>query len=270
MVSQLLLSFIFYSHFSSTASLTRAYETLQASVETRNAKSSRLLNQVSHMPIIHINATSADNVTQATTVSHNKLNERKMSWNDLSTLSSELPPPHQLMPSFSTPVSTMASVPEEIEHAAISSIEFDVTQVTNDKLSDYIQKQVNQVENLIKQGHDVVIYTSRDVIKTEDLNNNLSISTNISNALVAIIQGLTIQPRFIIAKGGITSSDVATKGLNIKKAKVIGQITQGVPVWLTGDEAKYSHMPYVIFPGNIGEESTLTEVYQINSKDREK
>ncbi|SUM30672.1 Uncharacterized protein conserved in bacteria [Staphylococcus gallinarum] len=39
------------------------------------------------------------------------------------------------------------------------------------------------------------------------------------------------------------------KGLNIKKAKVIGQITQGVPVWLTGDEAKYSHMPYVYFPG---------------------
>lgn len=165
---------------------------------------------------------------------------------------------------------TSAQLSHLIEHVAISSIEFDVTQVTNDKLSEYIQKQVNQVENLIKQGHDVVIYTSRDVIKTEDLNNNLSISTNISNALVAIIQGLTLQPRFIIAKGGITSSDVATKGLNIKKAKVIGQITQGVPVWLTGDEAKYSHMPYVIFPGNIGEESTLTEVYQINSKDREK
>ena len=143
---------------------------------------------------------------------------------------------------------TSAQLSHLIEHAAISSIEFDVTQVTNDKLSDYIQKQVNQVENLIKQGHDVVIYTSRDVIKTEDLNNNLSISTNISNALVAIIQGLTLQPRFIIAKGGITSSDVATKGLNIKKAEVIGQITQGVPVWLTGDEAKYSHMPYVIFP----------------------
>ncbi|KAI7880457.1 hypothetical protein K492DRAFT_207547 [Lichtheimia hyalospora FSU 10163] len=79
------------------ASLTRTYETLKASVETRNAKSSRLLNQ-------------------ATTVSHTKFNERKMSWNDLSTLSNELPPPHELMPSLSTPampVSAMASVPEE-------------------------------------------------------------------------------------------------------------------------------------------------------------
>ncbi|MCG7338976.1 hypothetical protein MHZ36_06705 [Staphylococcus sp. ACRSN] len=157
-----------------------------------------------------------------------------------------------------------------LAHTSLTSIEFDVKQVTKATLDDYIQQQIQVAERLIKQGEDVVIYTSRDVIKTEDLNNNLSISTNISNALVAIIQGLMIQPRFIIAKGGITSSDVATKGLNIKKAMVIGQITQGVPVWLTGEEAKYSAMPYVIFPGNIGEESTLTEVYQINSKDRDK
>lgn len=149
MVSQLLLSFIFYSHFSSTASLTRAYETLQASVETRNAKSSRLLNQVSHMPIIHINATSADNVTQATTVSHNKLNERKMSWNDLSTLSSELPPPHQLMPSFSTPVSTMASVPEEESSSTDDSEEDNASSIQHHHHYHYIleTKTMNQELN---------------------------------------------------------------------------------------------------------------------------
>ncbi|RIP37001.1 hypothetical protein BUZ14_00205 [Staphylococcus gallinarum] len=165
---------------------------------------------------------------------------------------------------------TSAQLNHLIEHTTIKSIEFDVTQVTKASLMDYIQQQVQSIETLITQRQDVVIYTSRDVIRTEDLQNNLSISTNISNALVEIVQGLTVQPRFIIAKGGITSSDVATKGLNIKKAMVIGQITQGVPVWLTGDEAKYNSMPYVIFPGNIGEESTLTEVYQINSQDRDK
>ncbi|RIM36770.1 hydroxyacid dehydrogenase, partial [Staphylococcus cohnii] len=66
-------------------------------------------------------------------------------------------------------------------------------------------------------------------------------------------------------KVGITSSDVATQGLNIKKADVIGQVTKGVPVWLTGNEAKYQKMPYVIFPGNVGDEDTVTEVYKINS-----
>ncbi|RIL86775.1 hypothetical protein BUY33_01140, partial [Staphylococcus cohnii] len=87
----------------------------------------------------------------------------------------------------------------------------------------------------------------------------------ISNSLVSIIKQLSIRPSFIIAKGGITSSDVATKGLNIKKAKVIGQITKGVPVWLTNKEAKYDQIPYVIFPGNVGEVDTLTKVYKLNS-----
>ncbi|TDM32145.1 hypothetical protein ETI03_00185 [Macrococcoides canis] len=84
----------------------------------------------------------------------------------------------------------------------------------------------------------------------------------ISESLVDIVSNLTIQPRFIIAKGGITSSDVATIGLKIKKALVIGQIDKGIPVWLTGKEAKYSGIPYIVFPGNVGEVTTLKEVYE--------
>ena len=152
-----------------------------------------------------------------------------------------------------------------LENTDINAIEFDVKAVTQSSLQDYIDKLTTEVENIIAKGKDVVIYTSRDVIKTDDLTNNLSISINISNSLVSIVKQLSIRPNFIIAKGGITSSDVATKGLNIKKAEVIGQITKGVPVWLTGKEAKYDHMPYVIFPGNVGEVDTLTEVYKLNS-----
>jgi len=152
-----------------------------------------------------------------------------------------------------------------LNNTNIHSIEFDVKQVTKDTLNKYIKEKTTQVEEIISNGEDVVVYTSRDVIKTENLINNLSISTNISNSLVEIIRSLQIQPKFIIAKGGITSSDVATQGLNIKKADVIGQVTKGVPVWLTGDEAKYQKMPYVIFPGNVGDEDTVTEVYKLNS-----
>ncbi|WP_244943997.1 four-carbon acid sugar kinase family protein [Staphylococcus saprophyticus] len=162
---------------------------------------------------------------------------------------------------------TSAQLNDLIVNSNINAVEFDVKAVTSNHLQSYIDDQIVKVSELIHSGKDVVVYTSRDVIKTEDLSNNLSISTNISNALVEIVKGLTIKPQFIIAKGGITSSDVATKGLGIKKAQVIGQITQGVPVWLTGEEAKYNKMPYVIFPGNIGEVDTLTEVYKMNSNE---
>ncbi len=81
------------------------------------------------------------------------------------------------------------------------------------------------------------------------------------------MQSLEVVPKFIIAKGGITSSDVATKGLAIRKARVLGQVAAGIPVWQTGDEAKFSGIPYIVFPGNVGGERTLLEtVEKIESK----
>ena len=69
-------------------------------------------------------------------------------------------------------------------------------------------------------------------------------------------------PSFVIAKGGITSSDVGTKALAVKKANVLGQIKPGIPVWQTGEESKFPGMPYIIFPGNVGEVSTLKEIVE--------
>ena len=68
---------------------------------------------------------------------------------------------------------------------------------------------------------------------------------------------LHVKPAYIIAKGGITSSDVGTKALKVKKALVMGQIQKGIPVWLTGEESKFPGMPYIIFPGNVGDKDTL-------------
>ena len=74
---------------------------------------------------------------------------------------------------------------------------------------------------------------------------------------------LEIQPAFIVAKGGITSSDVGTKALAVKKANVLGQIRPGIPVWQTGEESRFPATPYVIFPGNVGDDSTLREAVDV-------
>ena len=66
-----------------------------------------------------------------------------------------------------------------------------------------------------------------------------------------------------IAKGGITSSDVGTKALAVKRANVLGQIRPGIPVWQTGEESKFPQTPYVIFPGNVGENTTLREAVEV-------
>ena len=76
------------------------------------------------------------------------------------------------------------------------------------------------------------------------------------------MQRIQIAPRFILAKGGITASDIATQALNVKKAMVLGQILPGVPVWQLGTESRFVGMPYIVFPGNVGDADSLASVVQ--------
>lgn len=71
---------------------------------------------------------------------------------------------------------------------------------------------------------------------------------------------MTMQPRYLIAKGGITSSDIGTKACQEKKAWVPGQIEKGIPVWKLGPKSRMPGTPYIIFPGNVGDEDTLYQV----------
>ena len=65
---------------------------------------------------------------------------------------------------------------------------------------------------------------------------------------------------FIIAKGGITSSDLATRGLSTEKALVLGAVMPGVTVWKMDAKSKFPGILYVVFPGNVGDDNTLVEV----------
>ena len=95
---------------------------------------------------------------------------------------------------------------------------------------------------------------------------SLDIGAKVSDALVEIVRQLEVRPRYLIAKGGITSSDLATRGLGVKRAMVLGQILPGVPVWELGAETKFPGLPYVVFPGNVGGPDALAEaVNKFNS-----
>ena len=78
-----------------------------------------------------------------------------------------------------------------------------------------------------------------------------------------LVGRLSVTPSFVIAKGGITSSDVGTKALKVTRANVLGQIRPGIPVWQTGENSRFPGIPYVIFPGNVGDVETLREAVEI-------
>jgi len=119
-----------------------------------------------------------------------------------------------------------------------------------------------QIDTILQRGENIVLYTSRELIANKGNNDSLDIGQMVSQYLTDIVSHLTQRPAYILAKGGITSSDIATQGLRVKKAKVTGQISAGVPVWELGAESKFPGLPYIIFPGNVGNQRSLLEVVQ--------
>lgn len=138
----------------------------------------------------------------------------------------------------------------------VKFVEFDV----NQDLDQEEKRVAVLVNTTIQAGQTVVVYTSRKQVTATDKEATLKLSVAISEAITQIVKDLTVQPKFIIAKGGITSSKIGTEGLGVTHALVAGQIKPGIPVWSTGSEAKFAKLPYVIFPGNVGAVTTLKEV----------
>jgi uncharacterized protein YgbK (DUF1537 family) len=109
-----------------------------------------------------------------------------------------------------------------------------------------------QVDQLISTGNNVVIYTSRRLEARHDMESNLKINSTVSGFLVSIMKGLTARPKFIVAKGGITSSDIASKGLLAGKALVLGAVNTRRPVWQMDAKSKFPGILYVVFPRQCG------------------
>ena len=151
---------------------------------------------------------------------------------------------------------TTAQLAELRKISSVAFIEFDVKNLGG------VEEIIRRAEENISRGQTTAIYTSREVSDLGSEEKNLAASVKISNALTRIVNRIKIRPKFLIAKGGITSSDVGTKGLGVKKALVLGQVAAGIPVWQIGAESKFPGMSYIIFPGNVGNVDTLKKIIE--------
>lgn len=120
------------------------------------------------------------------------------------------------------------------------------------------------MEEIIRSGRTAVAYTCRREMKIpgDTPEGALLRSVKISDAVQSLIGKLEVEPEFVLAKGGITSSDVGTLALGVRRAEVLGQICPGVPVWQTGAESRFPGIPFIIFPGNVGTDTTLREAVE--------
>ena len=115
---------------------------------------------------------------------------------------------------------------------------------------------------------DVLLFTSRTLMRGGDADDSLAISRNVSTAVIEVVRdALAARPSWVVAKGGITSHDVAVRGLGIRRAEVVGQLLPGMVSVFRPIEAapEAVGMPYVVFAGNVGDESTLANVIELFS-----
>ena len=109
-----------------------------------------------------------------------------------------------------------------------------------------------QAEAAIRAGITPVVATSRELMRGADANDDLGISALVSASLIEVVRGIAVRPAWVLSKGGITSSDVATRGLDVEEALIVGPLLAGVPLWRCGPGSRWPGLLLAVFPGNVG------------------
>jgi uncharacterized protein YgbK (DUF1537 family) len=162
-----------------------------------------------------------------------------------------------------------------LEHTDISPIHVDVKHLNVQDASLWKETAARVAEDLLQQietahqaGKSVVIYTSREELQFADQATRLTFGQRLSAFLMDIVSRLPVSIGFLISKGGITSNDVLSTGLNLAVSRVVGQILPGCSVVrCPADHPRFPDLPVVIFPGNVGDETSITQAYRILAAD---
>ena len=141
-----------------------------------------------------------------------------------------------------------------LQQEGTCAIEVDVQRILDDAPL-LMSETLDTIQQVVDMGLTPVVYTSRQEIRLDDANLRQHLGQQVSDFLVDIVYRLPFTPAYLVGKGGITSHDILTKGLGIKSARVLGQIINNVPCVMA------EKFPYIIFPGNVGNEQSLSEVF---------
>ena len=129
--------------------------------------------------------------------------------------------------------------------------------------TEILKSTLTAVEEAFNHDQTAVIYTSRAELSFDNIQQRLEFGVAVSALLMEIVQGLPPTISFLISKGGITSNDVLSVGLNLTQARLLGQILPGCSVIRTElTHPQFPNLPVVLFPGNVGDQHSLVAAWQ--------
>ncbi len=149
------------------------------------------------------------------------------------------------------------------QHTDVVPIHVDLDRML-DEPGELMKDIEQQLATAQSSNQTVVIYTSRGERNFATTAERLAFGERVSAFLMDIVRALPGGIGFLVSKGGITSNDVLSDGLALRTSRVVGQILPGVSVvCCPSDHPRFPDLPVVIFPGNVGSETSLAEVYKI-------
>jgi uncharacterized protein YgbK (DUF1537 family) len=152
------------------------------------------------------------------------------------------------------------------ERGDITEVELEVPAVADPARRDAHVAEITDRVVAALADSDVLLFTSRTLLRDPDPGASLQIARQVSTAVTDVVRGaVAAEPAWVIAKGGITSHDVAVRGLGIRRATVLGQLLSGLVSVFQPVEAlpRVVGTPYVVFAGNVGDETTLAYVIDL-------
>ena len=148
-----------------------------------------------------------------------------------------------------------------LQMPGIVPLEVDVERIADD-YKNLLASISEDIDSAHRAGETVVVYTSRVEKTFATQTERLEFGVLVSEFLMDIVRNLPKTLGFLISKGGITSNDVLSKGLNLRTSRVVGQILPGCSVVrCPANHDRYPDLPVVIFPGNVGDASALAMAY---------
>jgi uncharacterized protein YgbK (DUF1537 family) len=150
------------------------------------------------------------------------------------------------------------------ERGGIAEYELDVACLLDERCDGHIA-EVAAAAAAALDSADAVIRTSRTLVTGADADDSLAISRRVSAALVEAVRQVNAsrRPAFVVAKGGITSSDTATHGLEIRRAWARGTLLPGIVSLWEPVDGPAAGIPYIVFAGNVGGADALADALDL-------
>ena len=117
-----------------------------------------------------------------------------------------------------------------------------------------------QLQQLMSRGVTPVLFSSRG----ERPGYSPARQRELALQMAQVVMALEPPLGYVIAKGGTTSLTLLQQGLQLQQVRLLGQLLPGLSlVHPAAPHHRFGRLPVVTFPGNLGDQTTLSRCWQL-------